>query len=114
MYAQGGSSTSPTKLSNGSKEGSSSGKTKEAKREGKEKLKVMLMMLISKMMKILMLIIVAGVKTTSRDKTTASSFGHSLSLPTGGTHPIPVEFNAIFKNFDAPYNFLIVCFSSLY
>ena len=35
----GGSSTSPTKLSNGSKEGSS-GKTKEAKREGKEKLKV--------------------------------------------------------------------------
>ena len=37
----GGSSTSPTKLSNGSKEGSS-GKTKEAKREGKEKLKVML------------------------------------------------------------------------
>jgi len=36
---QGGSSTSPTKLSNGSKEGST-GKTKEAKREGKEKLKV--------------------------------------------------------------------------
>ena len=48
MYAQGGSSTSPTKLSNGSKEGSSSGKTKEAKREGKEKLKVMLMMLYFK------------------------------------------------------------------
>ena len=106
MYAQGGSSTSPTKLSNGSKEGSSSGKTKEAKREGKEKLKVMLMMLISKMMKILMLIIVAGVKTTSRDKTTASSFGHSLSLPTGGTHPIPVEFNAILKIFYPPYSSL--------
>ena len=42
VHTQGGgsSSTSPTKLSNGSKEGSS-GKTKEAKREGKEKLKVM-------------------------------------------------------------------------
>ena len=45
MCTQGGSSTSPTKLSNGSKEGSS-GKTKEAKREGKEKLKVIMMVLI--------------------------------------------------------------------
>ena len=51
MNIQGGSSTSPTKLSNGSKEGSS-GKTKEAKREGKEKLKVtmMLVMLVLKNM----------------------------------------------------------------
>ena len=50
----GGSSTSPTKLSNGSKEGSS-GKTKEAKREGKEKLKVMNVMLGKVVMVMLMM-----------------------------------------------------------
>ena len=99
---QGGSSTSPTKLSNGSKEGSS-GKTKEAKREGKEKLKVimMVMLMLEKMVmlvwekmvsmkvKISMMIMVvfAGVKTTSRDKTSAPSASHPLPLPTGATLP---------------------------
>ena len=99
---QGGSSTSPTKLSNGSKEGSS-GKTKEAKREGKEKLKVimMVMLMLEKMVmlvleemvsmtvKICMMIIVvvAGVKTTSRDKTSTPSASNPLSLPTGPLLP---------------------------
>ena len=33
-----------------------------------------------------MTIIFAGFKTTSRDKTTASAFGHALSLPSGATY----------------------------
>ena len=79
MNIQGGSSTSPTKLSNGSKEGSS-GKTKEAKREGKEKLKVtmMVMSMLEKMVMLVLEKMISKIKIHSDDHGCGCRFQNHL------------------------------------